>query len=186
MRRRGLRAAPPFTGLKKSEEECRRFIRDAGDFVCCPTIEFEIEFRLGATVVPVAKTLKLASPEAPLREPIASDDDAHARRLSGDPAFLWDHFGRGNDAAHDETRPAFVLTREDKDGIALSNVFAPIHRLLRVECERLRQWIANLGLDRERHFCPPLTTSRYSSQNAETFFKPELRRSAKSSARASG
>jgi hypothetical protein len=42
-----------FAGLKESAKERRRFIRNAGDFVRCLTIEFEIELGLGSTVVPV-------------------------------------------------------------------------------------------------------------------------------------
>jgi hypothetical protein len=34
-----------------------------------------------------------------LRERGARDGDAHARSLPGDPALLWDRFGRGDDAA---------------------------------------------------------------------------------------
>src|SRR5438067_1307739 len=88
--------------LKESAEERRRFIRNADDLVRCLTIEFEIERG-------------------------ASDGDAHARRLPGDPAFFCDRFGRGDDAVRDETWPAFVLAREDKDRIAFGDVLATIH-----------------------------------------------------------
>jgi hypothetical protein len=50
MRRRSLRATPRFTGLEKSAEECRRFIRDADNLVGCLTVEFEIELCFEATV----------------------------------------------------------------------------------------------------------------------------------------
>src|SRR4030095_14392389 len=103
------------------------------------------------TVVPVGKKFELAPPQAPLRERGASDGDAHARRWPGDPAFFCDRFGRGDDAARDETWPAFVLAREDEDRIAFGDVFATIHRLLRAEREILRPRIANLGFDREHH-----------------------------------
>src|SRR5712691_7009657 len=89
--------------LKESAEERRRFIRDAGDLVRCLTIEFEIELGLGPAVVPVGKRFELAPTQAPLRERGASDGDAHARRLPGDPGFLWDRFGQGDAAAGDET-----------------------------------------------------------------------------------
>src|SRR5438093_8754553 len=125
--------------LKESAKERRCFIRDADDLVCCLTIKFEIELGLGSTVVPVGKKFELAPPQAPLRERGASDGDADARRLPGDPAFLCDRFGRGDDAAHDETRPAFVLAREDENRIAFGDMLATIHRLLRAERERLRQ-----------------------------------------------
>jgi hypothetical protein len=75
--------------------------------------------------------------------------------LPGDPAFLCDRFGRGDDAARDETWPAFVLAREDENRIAFGDVLAAIHRLLRAERERLRLWIANFGFDRE-HYIPRL------------------------------
>src|SRR5206468_111456 len=100
---------------------------------------------------PVGKKFELAPPQAPLRERGAPDADADARRLPGDPGFLWDRFGRSDDAAPDETRSAFVLAREDEDGIAFGDVLTAIHRLLRAKRERLCRRIANLGLDRERH-----------------------------------
>src|SRR3954447_10396360 len=81
-------------------------------------IEFEIEFGFRAIVAPVAKTFQLAAPEAPLGERSTPDSNADPRRLPGDPASLRDRFGRSNDAAHNETWPAFVLTRENKDYIA--------------------------------------------------------------------
>jgi hypothetical protein len=137
-------------------EERRRFIRDAGNLVRCLTIEFEIELGLGSTVVPVGETSELAPSQAPLCERAASDGDAHPRRLSGDPAFFCDRFGRGDHAARDETRPAFVLAREDEDRIAFGDVLATIHRLLRAERESLRPRIANLDFDREHH-APYLT-----------------------------
>src|SRR4029077_16299511 len=137
--------------LKEPAEERCRFIRDADNLVRCLTIEFEIELGLGSTVVPVGKKFELAPPQAPLCERGASDGDAHARRLPGDPAFLCDGFGRGDDAARAETWPAFVLAREDEDRIAFGDVLATIHRLLRAERERLRPRITNLGFDREHH-----------------------------------
>ena len=150
-------AGEPTAALKESAEERGRFIRDADDLVRCLTIEFEIELGLGSTVVPVGKKFELAPPQAPLRERGAFDCDAHARRLPGDPAFLCDRFGRGDDAARDETWPALVLAREDEDRIAFGDVLTAIHRLLRPKRERLRLWIANLSFDRERdafHFAP--------------------------------
>ena len=186
MRPRSWRIVSEIRHLKESAQECCRFIRDANDFVRGLAIEFEIEFGFGAIVVPVAKTFQLAAPEAPLGERSAFNSDADPRRLPGDPAFLRDRFGRDDDAARDETWSAFVLACEHEDRIAFGDLFASIHRLLRVERERSRPRIANLGFDRERHFCPALTSSRYSSQNAETLFRPELRRTSKSSARVSG
>jgi hypothetical protein len=137
--------------LKEFAEERRCFIRDAANLVRCLTIEFKIELGLGSTVVPLGKKFELASPQAPLRQRGGSDSNAHAGRLPGDPAFLWDRFGRGDDAARDETWPAFVLAREDEDRIAFGDMLATIHCLLRAERERLCLWIANLGFDRERH-----------------------------------
>src|SRR5437762_14124213 len=137
--------------LKEPAEERGRFIRDADNLVRCLTIEFEIELGLGSTVVPVGKKFELASPQALLCERGASDGDAHARRLPGDPAFFCDRFGRGDDAASDETWPAFVLARKDEDRIAFGDALATIHRLLRAELESLRLRIVNLGFDREHH-----------------------------------
>src|SRR5437773_4377671 len=148
--------------LKESAEERRRFIRDADNLVRCLTIEFEIELGLGATVVPVGKKFELAPPQAPLRQRGASDGDAHTRSLPGDPAFLCDRIGRGDDAARDETWRSFVvalcpttrnsgLARENENRIAFGDVLAAIHRLLRAERERLRLWIVNFGFDREHH-----------------------------------
>src|SRR2546422_11651995 len=137
--------------LKESAEERCRFLRDADNLVRCLTIEFEIELGLGSTVVPVGKKSELSPPQAPLCERGASDGDAHAQRLPGDPAFSCDRFGRGDDAARDETWPVFVLAREDEDRIAFGDLLATIHCLLRAERERLRPRIANLGFDGERH-----------------------------------
>src|SRR6266446_10732578 len=145
-----------LAALKESAEERRRVIGDADNLVRCLTIEFEIELGLGATVLPIGKKFELAPPEAPLRERGASDADAHARRLPGDPALFCDGFGRGDDAARDETWPAFVLAREDEDRIAFGDVLAAIHRLLRAERESLRPRIANCCFDREHH-TPPFT-----------------------------
>ena len=89
--------------LKESAEERRRFIRNADNLVRSLTIEFKIELGLGSTVVPVGKRFELAPTQAPFRERGASYGDAHARRLPGNPAFLCDRFGRGDDAARDET-----------------------------------------------------------------------------------
>ena len=186
MRQHSSRIVSEIRWLKESAQECCRFIRDANDFVRCLAIEFKIKFGFGAIVVPVAKTFQFAAPEAPLGEHSASNGDADSRRLLGDPAFLRDRFGRSDDAARNETWPTFVLAREDKDHIARGDVLSTVHRLLSDERERSRSRITNGSFDRERHFCPALTSSRYSSQNAETFFKPELRRTSKSSARVSG
>jgi hypothetical protein len=56
--------------LKESAKERRRFIRDAGDLVCCLTIEFEIELGLGSTVIPVGEKFELAPTHAPVREAV--------------------------------------------------------------------------------------------------------------------
>src|SRR6266542_2212780 len=137
--------------LKESAEERRCFIRDADDLVRCLTIEFEVELGLGSTVVPVGKKFELAPPQAPLRERGASDGDAHARRLPGDPAFPCDRFGRGDDAFGD--------------------MLATIHRLLRAERERLRPRIANLGFDREHrtsHLAPLISMAVHGATPNET------------------
>src|SRR5215471_5858323 len=124
-------------------EERRCFIGNTDDLIRCLTIEFKIKLSLGSAVVPIAKALELAPPEAPLGERGASYGDAHSRRLPGDPAFLRDGFGCRHDAARDETRPAFVFAREDEDRIALGDVLSTIHRFLRAERERPRRRINN-------------------------------------------
>src|SRR5262249_13648095 len=101
--------------------------------------------------IPVGKKFELTPPQPLLRERGAHDGDAHARRLPGDSGFLWDRFGRRDDASGDETRPAFVLARKDEDRVAFADVLATIHRLLRVERERLCTQIANLRFDCEQH-----------------------------------
>src|SRR5205823_10120033 len=126
-------------------------IRDADNLVRCLTIEFEVELGLGSTVVPVGKPFELVPSQAPVREAGASNGDAHSRRLPGDAGFLWDRFGGSYDAACDETWPAFVLARKDKDRVPFGNVLATIHRLLRAERERLCTQIANLRFDGEHH-----------------------------------
>src|SRR5437660_312954 len=141
--------------LKELAEERRRFIRDAGNLIRRLTIEFEIQLGLGSTVVPIGKKSELASPQASLCQRGACDSDAHARRLPGRPVFC-DRFGRGDDAARDQTWPAFVLAREDEDRIAFGDVLTTVHRLLRAERESLRPRIAHLGFNREHH-APHLT-----------------------------
>jgi hypothetical protein len=73
-----------------------------------------------------------------LRERRALDPDAHARRLPGDAALLRNRFGGGDDPARDQALTAFVLAREHEDRVALGDLFAAIHRLLRDERERFR------------------------------------------------
>src|SRR5215472_7760146 len=136
---------------EESVEERRRVIRDADDLVRCLTIEFEVELGLGSAVVPGGERSELAPPQAPLRARRAPDGDAHARCLSRDPTSPWGQGGRGHEAAGDETWPVFVLAREDEDRIACTDVLAAIHRLLRIEGERLRPRIAHLDFDGERH-----------------------------------
>lgn len=137
---------------KEFIEERRRFIRNAGNLVCCLTIEFEIEFGFGAAVIPVRKRFELASPQAPLRERDSSDGDAHARRLSGDPVLPGDRLGRDDEAASDQTWAAFVLACEDEDCIAFGDLLAAVHCFLRAEREHLGPRVANLGFDRKDHF----------------------------------
>jgi hypothetical protein len=137
--------------LKESAKERRRFIRDSDYLVRRLTIKFEIELGLGSTILPIGKRFELAPSQTPLRDRNPSDRDAHARRLPCDSVFLCDRFGRGDDAARDEARPTLVFAREDEDPIAIGDVLAAVHRLLRAKRERLRPWVTNLGFDRERH-----------------------------------
>src|ERR1700757_4486012 len=138
--------------LKECAEERCRVVRDTDNLVGCLTIEFEIQLGLGSTVVPIGKRLEIAPPQPLLRQRVASDRDAHARRLAGGPASLWDSFGRGDYTARDETRSTFVLTRENEDSVAFGDVLATIHRLLCAERESLRQRIANFGFDGKWHW----------------------------------
>ena len=137
--------------LKISAEEHGCFIRDADNLVRCLAIELEIKFGLRSTVVPVGEQFELVPPQASLCEHCAFDDDAHARRLPGDPRFLRDRLGRVDDAASDETRTSFVLACEDEDRIACCNVLTAIHRLLFAEGECVRTGIADLRFDCESH-----------------------------------
>ena len=137
---------------KEVAEERRRSIRYADDLVRRLTIEFEIELGLGPVIVPVGKRFELTSSQAPLCARNASDGDAHTRRLPGDAPFFCDRLGRDDDPVRDKTRSPFILAREDEDPIALGDVPATIHRLLRAEGEPLRRWVINLGFDREDHF----------------------------------
>ena len=84
---------------KESAEECRRFIRDA------------------------------ENPRAPLRGSGASDGDAHARRLSGDPAFFAIALAEVmTPLAMRPGPPSFSLAKM-KIGIAYGDVLASIHCL---------------------------------------------------------
>ena len=152
MRRRSWRIVPEISRLKESAQECCRFIRDANDLIRCLAIKLEIEFRLGAILVPVAKMFQLAAPEAPLGQPGTFNSDANPRRLPDEPWFLRNRFCRSNNAARNETGPTFVLTRKDKDRITLGNVLPTIHGLLSGKGERSRPQIANRRFDRKRHF----------------------------------
>src|SRR6266850_3290174 len=88
----GMFAAEGGTGglisiaLEEFAQELRGLVRDADDLVRCLTIEFEAEFGLGSTVIPVAESFEFAPPERPLRECSASDGDAHTRCLPDDAA----------------------------------------------------------------------------------------------------
>src|SRR5262249_53389852 len=106
---------------ERSPEKRRRVSRDAGDLVRGLAIELEVELGLGSPVLPIGKLLELPPPETPLRPRSASDRDAHARCLPSDPALLRDRFGRGHDAAGDETPPPFVLAREYEDRVVFGD-----------------------------------------------------------------
>jgi hypothetical protein len=147
----GQRPQAPVLLQEESIQKRRRFIRDADDLVRCLTVEFETEFGFRFAVFPVRKMLELSPPQGPLRDRGAFDHDAHAGRLSRDAAFFRDRFGASYHAARNESLPALVLACEDEHRVALGNVLAPIHRLLRSKRERLRSQTANLSFDRERH-----------------------------------
>src|SRR6185295_5321987 len=152
--RPGCRRASSGSLEEFAEERCR-CIRDTDDLVRCLTIELEIELGPGLAVIPVGKLSKLTPPQRPLRERRASDGDAHTRRLPGDAGLLRNRDGGRDDAAGDQALSAVVLASEHEDHVAICDVLAAIHCLLRGECERLRPRLEHLGFDRERH-APPL------------------------------
>src|SRR5262249_11792878 len=117
----------------------------------------EIEFGLGPAVIPVGVSFELAPPEPPLRECVASDGNAHARRLPGDAALLRDRSGGRDNATRDKALPALVLARKQKECVALDDALATIHRLLRNERERPRLRLIYLSFDRERHVPPRIS-----------------------------
>src|SRR5262245_65672815 len=127
----------PVASKEAAEERCC-LVRDADDLVRRLTVELEVELGLGSIVVPIGESLELAPPEAPLCRRGASDGDADARRLPGDPAFSSDRLGRRDHAARDQTWPALVLASEYEDRVAFGDELAAIHRLLRLERERRR------------------------------------------------
>lgn len=142
---------PANKNLEKRSKKRRSFIRDADDLVRRLPVEFEIELGLGPTVVPIAETLELATPQRLLRERGAPDRDAYARRLPLDTGLPRSSLSRSNDAARDEAWPALVLAREHENRVAFRDELPAVHRLLRGEHERPGPRIANLTLDRERH-----------------------------------
>ena len=137
--------------LEETIEKCRRFIRDADDFVRCLAIEFEIELGLRLAVIPVGKLFEFAPPQWLLRKSVAFDGDANAGRLTGDSAFLRDCLGGSDRATRDEASSALVLACEDEHSIVFGDLLAVIHRLLRGKYERFRPQIANLGFNGECH-----------------------------------
>ena len=139
--------------LEESIEECRRLVRDADDFVRCLAVEFKIEFGFRASIIPVRKLFELAAPQWPLRGSGPFDGDAHAWRLPGDAAFLWDSFGGSDHAALNEALPALVLACKDEHRITFGDVLAAIHCLLCGKHECLRSQIADLSFNRECHAC---------------------------------
>jgi hypothetical protein len=137
--------------LEEFVKERGRFIRDADDLVRCLAIEFEIELGPGLAVIPGGQMFEITPPQRALRERGASDGEADTGCLPGEAVLLRDRFGKSDNAARDEALSAFVLARENENGVAFGDMLAAIHRLLRGQRERFRPWIANLGFDRERH-----------------------------------
>jgi hypothetical protein len=137
--------------LEESIEKLRDFIRDADDFVRCLAIEFEIKLGFRLAIIPLGKFFEFAPPQWPLRKSGEFDDDANARRLTGDSAFLRDCPGQSDSATRYEASPALILAREDEYRVAFDDMLAAIHRLLRGKNERFRSRIANLGFNSERH-----------------------------------
>ena len=141
--------------LKEFAEKHRRLIRDADDLVRRLTIEFEIELGLGSAIVPLVETLEIAPPQRPPGERGPSDGEAHAWRLPGNAGPLRDRFGGSDNATGNKALAALVLAGEHESHIALGNMLAAIHGLLRGERKRLRLGIVNRRFDRKRHVSPP-------------------------------
>src|SRR5678815_3558483 len=117
------------SALKESPKKRRRAFRDADDLVGCLAIEFEVEFGLGAAIVPVGIRLELSPPETLFRERSSLYGDAHARGLALDSGLPWRCPGRGNNAPGNQTWPAFVLARENENLITFGDTLAAVHRL---------------------------------------------------------
>src|ERR1700678_3708977 len=148
-----FRLANSSATLEVSIEKLRRLARYADDLVRCLAVEFEIELGFRLAVVPAGKLFEFAASQGPLCECGPFDGDAHARRLSGDTAFLCDCFGGSDDATRDEALPALVLACEDEHRVTFGDVLAAIHRLLRSKRECLRPQSADLSFNRECHAC---------------------------------
>src|SRR5581483_5433220 len=94
---------------KESAQEARGFVGDGDDLVGGLAIELEVQLGLGPPIVPIAERLQLKPSQAALRERLAPDRDAHARRLPGNAALPRERPCRRDNAARDQAVPALVL-----------------------------------------------------------------------------
>src|SRR5690349_4259462 len=101
--------------LTATRQECARFGGQAHDLVGGLPIELEVELRFGAPILPVRERFELRAPQASFREADALHDDAHARCLPFDTRPERHGLRCADDAARDEPRTAFVLTRKNED-----------------------------------------------------------------------
>src|SRR5947209_19225888 len=93
--------------------------------------------------------LKLAPAQPPLSCSSPPNGNTYPWRLPRDARSLCDRFCRNDNATRDKSSPAFVLARKDEDRVALRDMLASIHHLLRRKHERPGRRITNLGFDRE-------------------------------------
>ena len=105
--------------LEESIEKLRDFIRDADDFVRCLAIEFEIKLGFRLAIIPLGKFFEFAPPQWPLRRSGEFDDDANARRLTGDSAFLRDCLAK-------VTAPRAMRPRPPSFSLAKTNTVSPL------------------------------------------------------------
>src|SRR5580698_3554329 len=120
---------------EKIAKERRRFVRNAGEFVGCLPIEFEIELSAGPAVIPVCEGFEFGATQMSLGMCGASDANAHSRGLAGNAALLGNCLYPYDHAARNETASSFVLAREHEHHVAFRDLLTAIHGLLRVEYE---------------------------------------------------
>src|SRR4051812_32615798 len=99
---------------KEVAQECCRFPRQAHDLVGGLPVELEIEFGLGAPVLPVAEWLQLGPAEAAFRNGGALDRDTDTRRLPLQVRLRWGRRRGCHEPHRHQPLPTFVLAGEDE------------------------------------------------------------------------